>query len=50
MAEAETLLERWTATVAATVERDVRPPWVRRYWRVRGRRAGLGEPAPALPR
>jgi secernin len=41
VAEAETLLERWTAAVAATVERDVRPPWVRRYWRVRGHRAGM---------
>ena len=39
--EADTLLKRWTATVAGSVDRDARPPWVRRYWRVRDRRAGL---------
>jgi hypothetical protein len=41
VAEAEALLERWTGTVAASAHRDVRPPWVRRYWRARDRRAGF---------
>jgi dipeptidase len=41
IAEAETLLERWGAAAAASVERDLRPVWVRRYWRLRNRRANL---------
>ena len=45
-AEADDLLERWTAAVAAAVgRRDTRPAWVRRYWRARDRRAGV----PASP-
>lgn len=49
MAEGDALLERWTARVAAAVHADRRPAWVRRYWRVRDRRAGLA-PAGAPPR
>ena len=46
LAEADDLLERWTALVEDAVGSDVRPPWVRHYWRVRDRRAGMaGEPA-----
>jgi secernin len=46
LAEADHLLERWTADVEDAVDRDVRPPWVRHYWRVRERRAGMaGQPA-----
>ena len=41
VAEADALLARWTKGVAAAVDGDRRPPWVRRYWRVRDRRAGL---------
>jgi len=41
VAEADARLDRWTSLVAASVGRDLRPPWVRRYWRVRDRRAGL---------
>lgn len=41
LAESETLLERWTELVEAAVIRDTRPAWVRRYWRVRDRRAGM---------
>jgi len=41
-AEADDLLARWTADVAAAVgERDTRPAWVRRYWAKRALRAGL---------
>jgi secernin len=43
VAESEMLLERWAAMVAPSVSGDARPPWVRRYWRVRDRRAGLAE-------
>ena len=38
-AEADELLARWSA--APPPRRDARPWWVRRYWRVRDRRAGL---------
>lgn len=39
--ESESLLARWTETVAGQPARDVRPWYVRRYWSVRNRRAGL---------
>ena len=38
---ADRLLERWTEDVRATDAGDTRPPWVRRYWNVRNRRANL---------
>jgi dipeptidase len=41
VAEAETLLTRWTAMVAGAQPADTRPAWVRRYWRLRARRAGF---------
>jgi dipeptidase len=41
VAEADELLERWVERTQAAVHRDVRPPWVRRYWRRRDRRAGI---------
>jgi dipeptidase len=41
VAEADELLARWIGRVHAAVSRDVRPPWVRRYWRTRDRRAGI---------
>lgn len=44
-AEADELTTRWTAEVRDHDGPDVRPPWVRRYWRRRDRRAGL----PAAP-
>ncbi|MGZ6620531.1 MAG: C69 family dipeptidase [Solirubrobacteraceae bacterium] len=48
VAEADELLARWVQRARAAVHRDVRPPWVRHYWRVRDRRAGINEvPAPA---
>ncbi len=48
-AEADGLLTRWTAAVAAGLGgRDTRPAWARRYWRKRDARAGL--PAPAAAR
>jgi secernin len=40
-AEADALLDRWTAEVEASPPRDVRPWWVRRYHRIRAGRAGL---------
>jgi hypothetical protein len=40
-AQADALLAEWTARVAAHRSADVRPVWVRRYWRVRDRRAAL---------
>ncbi len=41
-AEADELLARWTATVAARPGgRDTRPAWARRYWQKRNARAGL---------
>ncbi len=39
-AQADELTARWHAEVAGH-DRDVRPSYVRRFWRVRGRRAGL---------
>jgi hypothetical protein len=41
LAEGDELLRRWTAAVAGVSSRDIRPAWVRRYWRVRDRRAGI---------
>lgn len=38
-AEADELLDGWTKRVLAAVERDKRPYWARRFWRVRSRRA-----------
>ncbi|HEX6932721.1 MAG TPA: C69 family dipeptidase [Streptosporangiaceae bacterium] len=41
-AEADELLARWTAAVAAAVGgHDTRPAWARRYWQKRNMRAGL---------
>jgi hypothetical protein len=40
-AEADRLLDRWLAAVRAAAGPDRRPPWVRRYWRVRDRLADL---------
>jgi secernin len=40
-AEADRRLAEWTARVAAVRGQDTRPYWVRRYWRVRDRRASL---------
>ena len=41
-AEADELLARWTAAVAAGLgDRDARPVWARRYWRKRNIRADL---------
>ena len=41
-AEADELLARWTAAVAARPgSRDTRPAWARRYWQKRNTRAGL---------
>ena len=42
-AEADRLEQAWTDLLAAGDVRDRRPPWVRRYWQVRNRRAGLPE-------
>jgi dipeptidase len=39
-AEADALLERWIAQVGKPGA-DTRPPWARRYWRVRNKRAGM---------
>lgn len=41
-AEADELLDRWTASVDARVRADRRPWWVRRYWKERNRRASFG--------
>lgn len=42
-AEGDRLLERWQDRLdAEPPERDVRPPWVRHYWRRRSRAARLG--------
>jgi secernin len=38
-AQADECLARWIHAVAGELDR--RPPWVRRYWRLRDRRAGL---------
>jgi secernin len=41
-AEADEMLARWTAAVAARPgRRDTRPAWARRYWQKRNARAGL---------
>jgi secernin len=40
-AEADRRLAEWTARVAAVQGQDTRPYWVRRYWRVRDRRASF---------
>lgn len=40
-AEADRLLASWTELVHEDEPRDRRPPWVRRYWAERDRRAGL---------
>jgi hypothetical protein len=45
VAEADTLVERWGAAAPASVDRDHRPVWVRRYWRLRNRRAKLNAAA-----
>jgi secernin len=39
--EADRHLARWTDAACARPVADRRPPWVRRYWRVRNQRAGL---------
>ncbi len=39
--EAREMLDRWTTEVESAPVRDTRPPWARRYWRLRDRRAGL---------
>jgi secernin len=39
-AEADRLLDRWTDAVRDE-RRDTRPPWARRYWNLRNRRAGI---------
>jgi secernin len=40
-AEADRLLRSWTDLVYQGDIHDRRPPWVRRYWQIRDRRAGL---------
>ncbi len=42
-AEADRLLERWTASIDDSPADDTRPAWVRRYWRTRNQRARLPE-------
>ena len=45
-AQADDLLARWTAAVAAGIsDRDSRPVWVRNYWQKRNTRASLPRPA-----
>jgi secernin len=46
-AQAAGMTERWIATVAAAELDDLRPPYVRRYWRVRSERAGMRVPTSA---
>lgn len=41
-AEASDLLAKWTDAVRGVVTKDIRPPWTRRYWRIRNERAGIG--------
>ncbi|HEX9258531.1 MAG TPA: hypothetical protein VF855_03270, partial [Acidimicrobiales bacterium] len=50
LAEADEALARWTEVAWRSDARDTRPPWVRRYWRARDRRAGLPMDAPSEPR
>jgi dipeptidase len=45
-AEADALTAAWTERALAETARDLRPLWVRRYWAVRARRAGM----PTAPR
>ena len=49
-AEADALLERWTARVLAEPRADTRPWFARRYWAARNRASGLrfDAPAPAI--
>jgi secernin len=44
-AEADRHTARWLERAEAGDVRDRRPPWVRRYWRVRDARAGLTDPS-----
>ena len=39
--EGDRLLAEWTRRVEAERVDDIRPPWARRYWRTRNRRAGI---------
>jgi secernin len=41
--QADALLQRWTAAVAAGHPRDRRPMWLRRYWRERAQRARMDD-------
>jgi hypothetical protein len=45
-AEADRLLAGWTSEVWSKGATDTRPPWARRYWRVRDERAGLPSELP----
>jgi len=40
-AEADRRLADWTQRVSDAAPRDARPPWARRYWKVRNRRAWM---------
>jgi secernin len=44
--EADELLRSWTDAVHEGPAADRRPPWVRRYWQARDRRAGLPSTVP----
>jgi secernin len=48
-AEADRRTEDWLARVTAAVAGDARPAYVRRYWRARGRRAGLAAAVGSRP-
>jgi secernin len=43
VAEADELLDQWVDRVQLAVQRDVRPPWVRHYWRARDHRAAMAD-------
>ena len=43
VAEGDELLERWVERVRTAVDRDLRAPWARHYWRVRDLSAALTE-------
>ncbi len=45
VARGDELLEQWTASVREAAAEDVRPRWVRHYWEMRDRRAGVAAPA-----
>jgi hypothetical protein len=45
--QADELLDRWTAAVAAVSTSDHRPSFVRRYWAKRNRRAHVPDNAPS---